>query len=174
MSESRNIRSYLSVRDAMKDSDEIRRSAEIAVQAKQAELRSVCEGGNLYVQGECGECDKAIKGAPLDAYPPEDQAFYRFWYGHMKNDLMQPPLVGISHATARYIWDAARSAAAGVPEIVSTAPPSIASSNTERVVFKCDNPGGCRFPKQPCLASCSLTVNLAPADGVNPSDGSRA
>lgn len=49
---------------------------------------------------------------------------------------------------------------------VSAAPPSVAASNTERVVFKCDNPGGCRFPKQPCLASCSLTVNLAPAAGV--------
>jgi hypothetical protein len=114
MSNGRNVRSYLSVRDAMRDSEEIRENALIAVQAKQAELRAVCEGGSLYVQGECGECDKTIAGAPLDAYSPEDQAFYRFWYGHMTDDLMQPPLAGISHATARYIWDAARSAAHGV------------------------------------------------------------
>lgn len=54
----------------------------------------------------------------------------------------------------------------GVTAVARAAPPSVAASNTERVVFKCDNPGGCRFPKQPCLASCSLTVNCAPSAGV--------
>jgi hypothetical protein len=53
-----------------------------------------------------------IQAAPLSSYSPEDQAFFRFWYGHMQNDLMQPPLAGVSHATARYIWDAARAALA--------------------------------------------------------------
>lgn len=49
-----------------------------------------------------------IAAAPLDSYSNEDQAFYRFWYGHMQNDLMQPPLSEIPHSVARYIWDAAR------------------------------------------------------------------
>lgn len=57
-----------------------------------------------------------IQGAPLSSYSPEDQAFYRFWYGHMQNDLMQPPLANIAHVTARYIWDAARSAGAACEE----------------------------------------------------------
>lgn len=48
-----------------------------------------------------------IAAAPLNSYSPEDQAFYRFWYGHMLNDLMQPPLSNVSHSEARYIWDAA-------------------------------------------------------------------
>lgn len=48
-----------------------------------------------------------IIGAPMASYSPEDQAFFRFWYGHMLGDLMQPPLVDVRHATARYIWDAA-------------------------------------------------------------------
>ena len=49
----------------------------------------------------------AMQAATLSAYAPADQAFYKFWYGHMLADLMQPPLVGMSHTTARYIWDAA-------------------------------------------------------------------
>ena len=48
-----------------------------------------------------------ISGAPMASYSPEDQAFFRFWYGHMLGDLMQPPLVDVRHTTARYIWDAA-------------------------------------------------------------------
>lgn len=48
-----------------------------------------------------------ISGAPMASYSPEDQAFFRFWYGHMLGDLMQPPLVDVRRATARYIWDAA-------------------------------------------------------------------
>jgi hypothetical protein len=59
------------------------------------------------VSGEASTERGALLAAPLDSYPPEDQAFFRFWYGHMLNDLMQPPLAGVSHATARYIWDAA-------------------------------------------------------------------
>ncbi len=50
---------------------------------------------------------EALRGAPPSAYSQEDRAFYTFWYGHMLNDLMQPPLAGVSHSTARYIWDAA-------------------------------------------------------------------
>lgn len=52
-----------------------------------------------------------LQGAPLSAYSPEDRAFFKFWYGHILDDLMQPPLCGIDHSTARYIWDAARRAA---------------------------------------------------------------
>jgi hypothetical protein len=50
----------------------------------------------------------SIEAAPLESYSPEDRAFYEFWYSHMLEDLMQPPLIGIAHSTARYIWDAAR------------------------------------------------------------------
>jgi len=48
-----------------------------------------------------------VKAAPVGSYPAQDQAFYAFWYSHMKGDLMQPPLADISHSTARYIWDSA-------------------------------------------------------------------
>lgn len=49
----------------------------------------------------------AIEQASLSSYSDEDKAFYKFWYGHMLDDLMQPPLADINHSTARYIWDAA-------------------------------------------------------------------
>jgi hypothetical protein len=45
-------------------------------------------------------------------YSPEDRAFFDFWYGHMVGDMMQAPLAGVTHSTARYIWDAARRSAA--------------------------------------------------------------
>ena len=48
-----------------------------------------------------------IVAASMNSYPEADQRFFNFWYGHMFEDLMQPPLVGIDHATARYIWNAA-------------------------------------------------------------------
>lgn len=50
---------------------------------------------------------EALRAAPPSAYSQEDRAFYTFWYGHMLNEWMQPPLAGVSHSTARYIWDAA-------------------------------------------------------------------
>ena len=49
-----------------------------------------------------------IKAAPPSEYSEADAAFFKFWYGHMLNDLMQPPLVGVPQSVARYIWDAAR------------------------------------------------------------------
>ena len=52
-----------------------------------------------------------IVAASMNSYPEADQRFFNFWYGHMFEDLMQPPLVGIDHATARYIWNAAEGAA---------------------------------------------------------------
>jgi len=70
---------------------------------------AVANGG--IAQSASGGCSRpvgSIAGAPLSSYSVEDQKFYSFWYGHMLNDLMQPPLSNISHATARYIWDAAR------------------------------------------------------------------
>ena len=48
-----------------------------------------------------------VKAAPVESYQAQDQAFHAFWYSHMLDDLMQPPLAGISHSTARYIWDSA-------------------------------------------------------------------
>lgn len=52
-----------------------------------------------------------IVAASMNSYPEADQRFFNFWYGHMFEDLMPPPLVGIDHATARYIWNAAEGAA---------------------------------------------------------------
>jgi hypothetical protein len=49
-----------------------------------------------------------VVAAPIESYPSQDQAFYAFWYSHMLDDLMQPPLAGVSHSVARYIWDSAR------------------------------------------------------------------
>jgi len=76
-----------------------------------------------YKDAECGDrpanwCDTCpkrkqqpsggeVKAAPVESYPAQDQAFHAFWYSHMLDDLMQPPLAGISHSTARYIWDSA-------------------------------------------------------------------
>ena len=64
-----------------------------------------------------------IVAAPMASYPEADQRFFNFWYGHMFEDLMQPPLVGIDHATARYIWNAAAIAALQAePQPIDTAP----------------------------------------------------
>jgi hypothetical protein len=65
-------------------------------------------------QGEHAQ-PEALRGAPPSAYSQEDHAFYTFWYGHMLNELMQPPLAGVSHSTARYIWDAAIAHVAAQP-----------------------------------------------------------
>lgn len=54
-----------------------------------------------------GHLMRDIVGAELSSYSPEDQAFFRFWYAHMTDDLMQPPLANVRHSVARYIWDAA-------------------------------------------------------------------
>ena len=61
------------------------------------------DAGKMVQQPSGGE----VKAAPVESYPAQDQAFYAFWYSHMKGDLMQPPLADISHSTARYIWDSA-------------------------------------------------------------------
>ncbi len=52
-----------------------------------------------------------IQATPISSYSEADQAFFAFWYGHMKGDLMTGALADVSHATARYIWDAAHSGA---------------------------------------------------------------
>ena len=54
----------------------------------------------------------SVEAAPESAYAPEDRAFYKFWYAHMKDDQMQPPLSGVRHTDARYIWNAAAKQAA--------------------------------------------------------------
>lgn len=62
----------------------------------------------------------ALEGAPLDSYSAEDQAFFKFWYGHMKNEQMTGALSDVRHATARYIWDAAIAVQGGLavsPEV---------------------------------------------------------
>lgn len=51
--------------------------------------------------------DDQLRAATDSAYTTEDKAFHQFWYAHMVNDLMQPPLVGISYSVARYVWSAA-------------------------------------------------------------------
>ena len=65
-------------------------------------------------QGEHAQ-PEALRGAPPSAYSQEDRAFYTFWYGYMLNELMQTPLAGVSHSTARYIWDAAIAHVAAQP-----------------------------------------------------------
>lgn len=55
-----------------------------------------------------------VVAAPMNSYPEADQRFFDFWYGHMVEDFMQPPLVDIDHATARYIWNAAEQARAAI------------------------------------------------------------
>lgn len=52
------------------------------------------------------ESTKAVQAAPLSMYSDEDRDFHAWWYGHMRNDIMQPPLDGIPYGAARYIWDA--------------------------------------------------------------------
>ena len=49
-----------------------------------------------------------VTAAPLDAYSAEDRAFFAFWYAHMKDDMMQPPLNTVHHAVARLIYTAGR------------------------------------------------------------------
>lgn len=66
------------------------------------------EQREAIVRKAVSERDAMLVAVPLDSYSPEDLEFFRFWYGHMLNDLMQPPLTDVSHATARYIWNAAR------------------------------------------------------------------
>jgi hypothetical protein len=78
-----------------------------------------------------------IQGAPFSSYSPEDQEFYQFWYGHMLDDLMQPPLANVDHATARYIWNAARA---------SPAPAAPKEQQADRVAYLLANPDElCKF-----------------------------
>ena len=49
----------------------------------------------------------ALEAAPLSDYSKADGDFYKWWYSHMQNDLMQPPLNEVGYRVARYIWDAA-------------------------------------------------------------------
>lgn len=49
-----------------------------------------------------------VIAAPLDAYSAEDLAFFAFWYAHMKDNMMQPPLSTVHHAVARLIYTAGR------------------------------------------------------------------
>lgn len=50
---------------------------------------------------------QALEAAPLSDYSKADNDFHKWWYSHMKNDLMQPPLNEVGYRVARYIWDAA-------------------------------------------------------------------
>jgi hypothetical protein len=50
---------------------------------------------------------EALEAAPLSDYSKADGDFYKWWYSHMQNDLMQPPLNEVGYRVARYIWDAA-------------------------------------------------------------------
>lgn len=58
-----------------------------------------------------------IEAAPLNSYSLEDQAFFKFWYGHMQGDTMTGALADVSHSTARYIWDAALARCTEVPAL---------------------------------------------------------
>lgn len=56
-----------------------------------------------------------LEAAPLDAYTEQDRAWFAFWYSHMVNDQMQPPLAEVRHSDARYIWEAGRASLAKEP-----------------------------------------------------------
>lgn len=49
-----------------------------------------------------------VIAAPPESYSAEDRAFYTFWYAHMKDNMMQPPLNTVHHAVARLIFTAGR------------------------------------------------------------------
>ena len=49
-----------------------------------------------------------VIAAPIESYSAEDRAFYEFWYAHMKDNMMQPPLNTVHHAVARLIYTAGR------------------------------------------------------------------
>lgn len=80
-----------------------------------------------------------IVGAEFSSYSTEDQAFFRFWYAHMKDDLMQPPLANVRHSVARYIWDAAILATTSavpvgeVKPVACTGLPLVVTSAPERI-----------------------------------------
>lgn len=57
-----------------------------------------------------GLIQQALEAAPLSEYSKADSDFYKWWYGHMQNDIMQPPLNEVGYRVARYIWDAALTA----------------------------------------------------------------
>lgn len=69
----------------------------------------------------------------LKIYPAEDQAFFSFWYGHMLNDLMQPPLCGVDQSIARYIWNAA---IASQPDIKESTAQAVEPVADERKAFE--------------------------------------
>lgn len=54
--------------------------------------------------------EHTVTAAPRERYSQDDKDFFAFWYGHMTNDVMGPPLCQIPHRHARYIWDAAKAA----------------------------------------------------------------
>lgn len=55
--------------------------------------------------------EQVIQAAPPEAYTAEDRAFHAFFYSHMRDEVMQPPLHEIGYVTARYIYAAARAQA---------------------------------------------------------------
>lgn len=63
-------------------------------------------------QDELKVCRDELAAAPIQDYPAEDQAFFKFWYGHMKDDVMTGPVSCMRHGEARYVWDAALKSAA--------------------------------------------------------------
>jgi len=99
--------------DLMKIADSIE---EDGLYKTAGELRALA--AQLGEQPVAGE----VQARLLGDYTPADRAFYSFWYGHMLEDLMQPPLIGVAFSTARYIWDAALAATqpAAAPAEVKT------------------------------------------------------
>lgn len=68
-------------------------------------------GNDCTIVVDRAAAERMIQGAPLSEYSLEDRVFYAWWYGHMKNDQMQPPLRNLWQSQARYIWRAAIDAA---------------------------------------------------------------
>lgn len=54
--------------------------------------------------------DSLIEGAPADAYTLTQQAFHRYWYSHMVQDVIVGVHAQTSYASAWEIWNAALAA----------------------------------------------------------------
>ena len=73
---------------------------------------------------------QALEAAPLSDYSKADGDFYKWWYSHMQNDLMQPPLNEVGYRVARYIWDAALR-----ERLAQSAPPPECKTEEEKTAF---------------------------------------
>jgi len=78
-----------------------------------------------------------VIAAPIESYSAEDRAFYAFWYAHMKDNMMQPPLHEVEHAVARLIYTAGRDQGLREAKEVCEVQQSIQPNEPRAVVAAC-------------------------------------